>query len=141
MEDMSTNLDFDKEVIERKPRSVVRETKVEHAQAPEKTVEAQTFMLDQRQKSLVQIYNQEQKVPVRVAPSYAKYFGRIMRVSLNGISVAVRCDGSTQELPESFATEVFRRMYEMDKHELRAQKMANASANFENSPGQINFFG
>ena len=131
--------DFDKEVVERKPRSVVRETRNEQAQ--QKTIEEQTFILDQRQKSLAQVYKAEPLVPVRVAPSYAKYFGRVMRVSLNGISVAVRCDGSTVSIPQSFATEVFRRMSEMDKHEMRAQKMANASANFENSPGQINFFG
>lgn len=127
--------------FDKKPKSTVRETRFETPQAKPKTVEEQTFVLDQRQKNLVATYKEEPKVPVRVAPSYAKYFGRVMRVSLNGISVAVPCDGSTLSLPESFATEVMRRMSEMDKHELRAQKMANASANFETSPGQINFFG
>lgn len=141
MDNMAPDFDFDKEVVERKPKNVVREGRVEVTKASPKTVEEQTFILDQRQKNLIKIYKEEPLVPVRVAPSYAKYFGRVMRVSLNGIIVAVKCNGETQQLPKSFATEVLRRMSEMDKHELRAQKMANASANFENSPGQINFFG
>jgi len=134
----NTALEFDKDV--KKPKNIIRETRV-GAGTSQGTLDRDTMVLDMRQKSLVQTYSQEPKVPVRVAPSYAKYFGKVMRVSINGISVAVPCNGTTISLPASFADEVMRRMTEMDKYELRANKMANASQNFETNPGQINFFG
>ena len=134
----TTASEFDKNVT--KPKNIIRETRVGAAPA-QKSVEEQTMVLDQRQKNLLKFYAQEEKIPVRVAPSYAKYFGRVMRVSINGISIAIKCDGTTVQLPESFATEVSRRMSEMDKHELRASRMAQATQNFETNPGQINFFG
>lgn len=123
-----------------RPQKLIKESRV-NSERVEKSVEAKTRELDLAQKNLVNVYKNEKKVPVRVAPSYAKYFGRVMRVAINGISVAVRCDGSTVSLPESFAAEVLRRMSEMDKIELRQSKMANVTRNFESSPGQLNFFG
>lgn len=124
----------------RKPQKLIREQKIS-SEKIERSVEAQTRALDIAQKNLVNVYKNEEKVPVRVAPSYAKYFGRIMRVAINGISVAVRCDGNTVTLPKSYAAEVLRRMSEMDKYELRLNKMASVQNNFESSPGQLNFFG
>jgi hypothetical protein len=123
-----------------KPQKIIKETRV-RPENIEKSVEAKTRELDLAQKNLVNVYKNEKKVPVRVAPSYARYFGRVMRVAINGISVAVRCDGSTVNLPESFAAEVLRRMYEMDKYDLRLNKMARVEHNLESSPGQLNFFG
>lgn len=123
-----------------RPQKLIKEARV-NTENIERSVEAKTRALDLAQKNLVNVYKNEQKVPVRVAPSYAKYFGRVMRVSINGISVAVRCDGNTTMLPESFAAEVMRRMNEMDKIELRSSKMADVTRNFESSPGQLNFFG
>lgn len=123
-----------------KPKKLINEVRV-NSENIERSVEAKTRVLDIAQKKLVNVYKNEPKVPVRVAPSYAKYFGRVMRVSINGISVAVRCDGNTTMLPESFAAEVMRRMNEMDKIELRSNKMADVTRNLESSPGQLNFFG
>lgn len=130
--------EFDKN--SKRPQKLIREEKItpEHL---ERTIESKSRALDLAQKNLVNIYKNEPKVPVRVAPSYARYFGRVMRVAINGISIAVRCDGTTVELPESFAAEVLRRMSEMDKYDLRLNKMAKVERNFETSPGQLNFFG
>lgn len=138
MSDAEINDEFSR--TPRRPEKIIKEVKVtpEHL---EKSVEAKSRELDIAQKNLVNVYKSEPKVPVRVAPSYARYFGRVMRVAINGISVAVRCDGTTVELPESFAAEVMRRMSEMDKYDLRANKMADVRRNFETSPGQISFFG
>ena len=94
---------------------------------------------DRRQKSLLKIYQSQPKYPVRIAPSYAKYFGRLMRVSINGITVTVICDGSTVNVPEIFAAEIGRRMNTIDANEARAAKMANISANYESSIGQLSF--
>ena len=124
----------------RKPQKLIKEQRVAHEHL-ERSVEAETRKLDLAQKNLINVYKNEPKVPVRVAPAYAKYFGRVMRVAINGISIAIRCDGRTVELPESFAAEVLRRMSEMDSYELRSSKMADIQRNYESSPGQLNFFG
>lgn len=136
-----TNINVDEfSVAPRKPQKLLKEEKISPEQL-ERSTAADSRKLDIAQKNLVNVYKNEPKVAVRVAPAYAKYFGRVMRVSINGIVVAVKCDGQAVELPESFATEVTRRMSEMDKCELRRQKMANVTRNSESSPGQINFFG
>lgn len=96
---------------------------------------------DMRQKSLLQVYRNEPLVPVRIAPSYAKYFGSVMRVSINGIVVSVKCDGKTVQVPETFATEISRRMANMDAYDLKTSKMANVRENLDVTPGSLNFFG
>lgn len=138
MSDITEMMDeFELDQPVRKPQKIIRETKIN----PEKNLENTTAALDRKQKSLINVYKNEKKINIAVAPSYAKYFGRVMRVSLNGISVAVRCDGKDTALPESFAAEVRRRMMEMDKYELRLRNMSRVQSNFETSPGQLSFFG
>lgn len=125
-----------------KPNKTIRETRLEAEPIEKKkTIEQETLELDRRQKNLVNVYKSEKKIPVSIAPSYAKYFGRVMRVALNGIVIAVRCDGNTIEVPESFAAEIQSRMKKINEQELRAQRMSKVSSNFETSPGSINFFG
>ena len=131
-------LEFTKD--SRKPQKLIKEQRV-NVETIEKSIEYKSRALDIAQKNLVNVYKNEKKVPVRVAPSYAKYFGRVMRVAINGISIAVRCDGNTVMLPESYAAETLRRMSEMDKYDLRLNKMAKIERNLESSPGQLNFFG
>lgn len=125
-----------------KPNKTIRETRLEAEPIEKKkTIAQETLELDRRQKNLVNVYKSEKKIPVSIAPSYAKYFGRVMRVALNGIVIAVRCDGNTIEVPESFAAEIQSRMKKINEQELRAQRMSKVSSNFETSPGSINFFG
>ena len=90
----------------KKPQKLIKETKIVPEKIENKSLEQRTLELDMKQKSLINVYKNETRIPVRVAPSYAKYFGRVMHVSINGISVGIRCDGNTVELPESFAAEV-----------------------------------
>ena len=97
--------------------------------------------VDKKQKSLLQVYKSETLVPVRIAPSYAKYFGSVMRVSINGIVVSVKCDGKTVQVPETYATEIYRRMANMDAYDLKTSKMANVRENLDVTPGSLNFFG
>lgn len=98
-------------------------------------------VVERRQKNLLQVYRNEPLVPVRIAPSYAKYFGRVMRVGINGVVIAVRCDGKSVNIPETFAAEVYRRMANMDNYELKVSNMSNIQRNFESAPGSLNFFG
>lgn len=124
----------------RRPQKLIKEQRVspEHI---EKSIETKSRELDMAQKQLINVYRNEKKIPVRIAPGYAKYFGRVMRISINGISVAIQCNGKSIELPESFAAEAFRRMNEMDRYDMRQSKMANIASNRETNPGQLNFFG
>lgn len=93
-----------------------------------------------QQKTLAQIYSAQKKFPVRIAPSYAKYFGRIMRVTINGIAIAIPCNGQVFNLPAEFACECERRMREMDAYELKSRKLADVTNNYEPDMGQLNFF-
>ena len=47
-----------------------------------------------------------------------------MRVTINGIAIAVRCDGGTYNLPEEYAAEVERRMRAVGRngHEIKKEK-------------------
>lgn len=103
--------------------------------------EAQSLAaLDRKQKSLAQVYKEQKKYPVRIAPGYAKYFGNIMRVVINGIAVAVKCDGGTYSVPASFAAEIERRMRAMDLYELKSRRMADFKNNYEPDIGHLSFF-
>ena len=95
---------------------------------------------EKAQKTLAEIYSTQQKIPVRIAPSYAKYFGRVMRVVINCVAIAIPCDGQTYNLPIEFACEVERRMREMDAYELKSNKLADISKNYEPDIGQLSFF-
>ena len=125
-----------------KPVKIIRENRIDPEPiTKQKTIEQETLELDRRQKNLVNVYKNEPQVAVSIAPSYAKYLGRIVRISINGVGVAVPCDGSSHKVPESFAAEIHARMQKINEQELRAQKMSRVSSNFESSPGSINFFG
>lgn len=125
-----------------KPTKTIKESRIDPEPiAKKKTIEQETLELDRRQKNLVNVYKSEPQVAVSIAPSYAKYLGRIVRISINGVGVAVPCDGSSHKVPESFAAEIHARMQKINEQELRAQKMSRVSSNLESSPGSINFFG
>lgn len=94
----------------------------------------------EKQKSLVAIYRAEEKVPVRIAPSYRNYFGNTMRVSINGIVIAVKCNGKTVQVPKTFAIEIYSRMSKMDEIDLRMTCMSNVNNNFEHSAGALSFY-
>lgn len=94
---------------------------------------------DKRQLTLMEVYRKEERIPVRVAPSYAKYLGKLVRIVINGIMVTIPCNGKSISIPKSFAAEIGRRMSHIDKYEMRLQRMSNISANFETSMGMLSF--
>ena len=124
-----------------KPVKTIKENRIDPEPIAKKTIEQETLELDRKQKNLVNVYKDEKLIAVTIAPSYAKHFGRVMRVSINGIVIAVPCDGSSQRVPESFAAEIHARMRNINEQDLRAQKMSKVSHNLDTSPGSINFFG
>ncbi len=122
-------------------QTVIDEVDVPIAAPTKKVKREETLVsLDLKQKTLAQIYTAQKKYPVRIAPSYARYFGNIMRIVINGIAIAVRCNGETYMLPEDFAAEAERRMREMDTIELKSRKMADFKGNYEPDIGSLSFF-
>jgi hypothetical protein len=140
---MSDTTEFDKvsAAPKKKQAAVDKETSVVQAVNTSAVHDEAKAMaeVEKKQRNLLEKYKAQPKVNVRVAPSYAKYFGKMMRVSINGISVTVPCDGQSVALPKTFAAEVERRMAAMDKYENKQQRMANIQNNFESSPGQLTF--
>lgn len=92
---------------------------------------------EKRRKDLVVKYRGEPRVPIILAPQYAAHFGNVMRVSLNGIPIAVRVDGSTQQVPKSYAAEIDRRRRTVDKMLMRMKRLADIQKNAETSPGSL----
>lgn len=95
---------------------------------------------EQRKKELHILYKNEEKVPMYLSPMYRPYFGNVMRVMINGISIFFKVDGSTQLIPKTFADEIVTRRLAIDKILTRQSRMANIPQNNENSPGELNLF-
>ena len=93
-----------------------------------------------RKKELHKLYKKEDKVPMHLSPMYRPYFGNVMRVMINGISIFFKVDGSTQQVPKTFADEITSRRMAIDKMLTRQNRMANIPQNNESSPGELNLF-
>jgi hypothetical protein len=92
---------------------------------------------DAARKKLAHIYEKEPKRSVMIAPMYAPYFGKVMHIMINGISIAVPCDGQPYNIPKTFAEEVYRRLRAVNEAELKSKRFANVSANVEKAPGEL----
>jgi hypothetical protein len=92
---------------------------------------------DTARKKLAHVYNKQPKVSVMVAPMYAAYFGKVMHVMINGISIAVPCDGRPYNIPATFAEEVHRRLRAVNDAELKSKRFADVASNVEKAPGEL----
>lgn len=95
---------------------------------------------DYARKALVDVYKAEPKVSVMIAPMYAPYFGRIMHVKINGISIAVPCNGKPYSIPETFAAEVARRLNAINEQQQQQKRYSDVAANVERAPGELSLF-
>lgn len=94
-----------------------------------------------QRKAMVAVYKAEAKVPVRVPPMYKPYFGSVMQVMINGISIAIKIDGSIQEVPQTFADETAERMMKIDMIENKKTRMSDVTNNLDvGAPGQLQMF-
>lgn len=93
-----------------------------------------------RRKKLLKVYREETKVPMYLSPMYRPYFGNVMRVMINGISIYFKVDGSTQNIPKTFADEITARRMAIDAILTKQHKMANIAANSESAPGELTLF-
>lgn len=93
-----------------------------------------------RKKELLKTYKEEPKVAVYLSPMYRAYFGNVMRVSVNGISIYFAVDGSTQIVPQTFADVITERRIAIDSILNKQNMLADVHSNVETSPGEINLF-
>lgn len=118
----------------------VEKVKNKQTRSAEQSAAQEMLKRETAQRTLAQFYASQRKLPVRIAPSYAKYFGNIMRVVVNGVAVAIPCNGQSYSIPVEFACECERRMREMDAYELKTRKLADVAKNYEPDIGHLSFF-
>lgn len=95
---------------------------------------------ERERKALARSFKEQEKVPVQISPLYRPYFGRVMTVTINGVSVAVPCDGKTYMIPKTFAEEVKVRIFKRDRLIQKKNRLGDVQNNFEASPGELNLF-
>ncbi len=91
-------------------------------------------------RALAEVFKKQKKVAVSISPLYKPYFGKVMTVTINGISCAIPVDGKTYKIPASFAEEVEVRKFRQDKLIEKKKNMSNFQNNFETSPGELTLF-
>lgn len=100
----------------------------------------QVLNAEVRKKELHKLYKEEEKIPMYLSPMYRPYFGNVMRVMINGISIFFKVDGSSQVIPKTFADEVVRRRKAVDSILTKQNRMARIPENNESNPGELNLF-
>lgn len=96
--------------------------------------------VESQKRQLANQYKTEDKVPVMVSPLYQPYFGKVMDVNINGISIFLPIDGTTHLIPRTFADEVFERIFKVDDIIKKQRRMADIKENLESSPGELQLF-
>ena len=93
-----------------------------------------------RKKELLTIYRDEEKVPIHISPMYRPHFGNVMTMTINGITIAVPVDGTSHNVPKTFAEHIMARITKVDSIIKKTETMANVSGNFERNPGELKLF-
>jgi hypothetical protein len=108
---------------------------------PVKKTPEKAFMdAESTRRALLKVYKAEKLVSVNVSPLYAPYFGRVMRVMINGISVYVKVDGTPHNVPETFADEINGRIAHINRNIARQTRLADVTRNGEGSPGELELY-
>lgn len=79
----------------------------------------------------------EDKVSVSMAPMYRPYFGDVMTVSINGLSVYLPLDGRSYKMPKAYAMVIQGRRRMVDDHITRTARLADIQSNVERSAGEL----
>lgn len=94
-----------------------------------------------RRKELIKHYKGEEQVVTYISPMYRPYFGNVMTVTINGISIRFPIDGSKQEIPATFADEIERRRQNIDNIIKKQKRMAAVKENEDKgSIGELSLF-
>ena len=106
----------------------------------EQRANMQVNVTESARKRLVQYFRAQQKVPMYLSPMYQPYFGRVMQVMINGISIFFKVDGTTQMVPQAFADEITARRIAIDATIDKTNRMSDINANHESAPGELKLF-
>lgn len=88
-------------------------------------------------KALVGTYKKQKKVPVYLPTPYQAYFGKIMQVSINGITICFPVNGKRYDVPKTFADEIERRRLAIEDINNKNRRMSDFKNNFEQNMGDI----
>lgn len=105
-----------------------------------KESDAAVASAERDRKALARTFKEQEKEPVQISPLYRPYFGRVMTVTINGVSVAIPCDGKTYYVPKTFAEEAKVRIFRRDRLIQKKNRLGDVKNNFETSPGELNLF-
>lgn len=95
---------------------------------------------DTARRQLLAQYKAEEKVERSLSPLYEPYLGKVIQISINGITIAFPVNGTTHKVPQSFADEIDSRRMAVDATLLKAKKMAAVADNHESYPGELQMF-
>lgn len=91
-------------------------------------------------KALLEKYKAQEKVERSVSPLYEPYLGKVLQISINGITIAFPINGSVHKVPQSFADEIDSRVMAIDATINKAKKMSAYQTNSESYPGELQMF-
>jgi hypothetical protein len=84
--------------------------------------------------------SEEDKVEIALAPSYRAYFGNVMTVGLNGITIYFPIDGRKYKVSKSFAAIIEGRRRSADDYMLRKNRLADVQNNVESYAGELKMY-
>ena len=94
-----------------------------------------------KRRELAKVYRGEDKVDMYLSPTYQPYFGRVMRVTINGVSILFPVDGSVHAIPKTFADEITSRRMKIDEIITKQNRIANIPVNVDAAvPGDTLLF-
>lgn len=100
-------------------------------------VEAQ---IQQKVNKVRENLTKEDKVKIRISPSYKPYLGSKCQIAINGVPIIVPVDGSMVEIPSSYAAELYRRMARIDEMIDAQLRMSDYGSNRDQTIGQLRFY-
>lgn len=109
--------------------------------AVEKAATKEMLLATNKRRELAKYYREEEKVDMYLSPTYQPYFGKVMRVTINGISIYFPVNGSTHSVPRTFADEITARRLKVDEIITKQAKMADIPVNMDTAtPGDTQLF-
>lgn len=131
----------------RTPKDLIKEPVVQELDTtpvPAETFEKQTYrnnadvtVKDRVRRGLKQVYDAEERISVMIAPHYRPHFGKTMHVKINGISVAIPCDGKPHSVPETYAAVVQERLRAINERMEKQARCSDITKNYESTPGAL----
>ena len=129
-----------KEEVDKLVADAVAKALAETAVATKSMKEVVAPSLIDAQKQKQDVFHQymyEERVDMYLSPTYRPYFGNVMPVTINGVTIEFPVDGSTHSIPKTFADEIANRRVLIDKINFKTERMSDVQSNFEYVPGDL----